>query len=115
MKKILSFFCVVAMTSQLAIAHGGGHVHAPINSQEALQAASDAVKAIVEQNIEIAGEKLDAVWANIPDSSKSISRRGEGYYIVSLKNGGKTLYILLSEQGEFYDANFNGIFEGLEE
>jgi len=114
MKKILSFFAVTVMTSQLAFAHGDGHGHAQMSTEQAISAASETAKAIVEQNIKIAGGKLDASWANVADSDKSISSKGNGYYIISLKNEGKTLYILLSDEGEFYDANFIGTFEGLE-
>ncbi len=117
MKKILSIIAVLTLSSQLAFAHGNGHGGKPISNEMAIIEADNNVAAVVKQQIDIEGSKLDASWENIPASDKAINRKGEGYYIVSLNNKAqdKTLYVLISDQGEFYDANFSGTFEGLEQ
>lgn len=117
MKRILSFFAVMALSSQLAFAHGSGHGGQPISNEMAIIEAGNNVAAVVKQQTEIEGSKLDSSWENIPASDKAVSKKGDGYYVVSVNNKAqsKTLYVLISDQGEFYDANFSGKFEGLEE
>jgi len=94
--------------------HGHGHGSA-ISKEAAIIAASDNISSIMSQKIEIKGNKLDKSWSDIPSLSKAVYRKGDGYYIISLENKaqGKILYVLISGQGEFYDANFSGAFEGL--
>jgi hypothetical protein len=88
-----------------------------ISNKVAIIEAGNNVAAVVKQQSEIEGSKLDSSWENIPTSDKAIHKKGDGYYIVSLNNKAqnKTLYVLISDQGEFYDANFSGTFEGLEQ
>jgi len=44
-----------------------------------------------------------------------IYTKGTGYIVVSVLNESekKTLYILMSESGEVFDANFTGKFDGI--
>jgi len=109
----LCLFAIMLFSSQLIFAHGEGH--ALINEETAIIAASNNIATIIAQGIEIEGNKLNESWENIPGSDKAIHKKGNGYYIVSLENKvkGKTLYVLLSNQGELYDANYSGVFEGL--
>lgn len=113
MKYLISALISLIISVNVAFAHGGGH--APIKESQVIEYADKNIAIVVDQEIEIAGSKLDKSWLNIPASNKKIFKKGQGYYIVSLKDdkSNKTLYILLSKAGELYDANYNGKFEDL--
>ena len=102
-------------------AGGGAHSAPPvvtyIEEQAAIVAASKFVKTLVTQKIRVAGAPLDSAWLNTPEERKSISKKVNGYYVVAFvaNNGKQTLYILLSDTGQFYDANFSGKFNALKE
>ncbi len=100
--------------------HGGGthsHVEAAkkIDEKGAIAVAAQGVSAIIENKQPVEGKPLDAIWGSNTD--KRINKKGNGYYIVSfdVKAAGKTLYVLLSDAGEIYDANYSGKFEGLKD
>lgn len=101
--------------------HGDGkhtHSHAKkLDDQGALAAASEGVTAIIKQNHPIEDTLLDSTWGNTANVDQKISKKGSGYYIVSFNNkeSGKVLYVLISDTGEIYDANFSGRFDGLED
>jgi len=117
---ILTLFFVLSpiSPSYAGSGHDHGHGHgnaASISNKKAIIAANDNVLSIVKQKIEINGSKLDSSWDNLPSSSKAIYKKSDSYYIVSLENKtiDKTLYVLLSSQGKFRDANYSGKFEGV--
>jgi len=96
---------------------GGGAYSAPpvvthIEDKAAIVAASKYVLMLATQKKRIQGELLDASWGNIPEADKNIHWKNDHYFIVAFarKDVAKTLYILLSEDGHFYDANFSGEF-----
>lgn len=101
--------------------HGaGGHTHGSqsqkIDDKTAIATASKGVAKIIEQKQPVEGVALDAAWANVTEGNKKISKKGNGYYIVSFAGeNAKTLYVLLSDAGEVYDANYSGKFEGLKD
>ncbi|MBT5165709.1 MAG: hypothetical protein HOM46_00470 [Nitrosomonadales bacterium] len=113
MKYIITILISLMLSTSLAFAHGGGH--AKIKESQVIEYSDKNIASIVRQQIEIEGKKLDKSWLNISKSNKKIYKKGEGYYITTFKNdtNNKTLYILLSEAGELYDANYSGKFEGL--
>ena len=59
--------------------------------------------------------QLAESWAAVAKENIEIYKKGQGYYIVSLRNSDeqKTLYVLMSDGGEVYDANFDGTFNGI--
>ena len=102
--------------------HGGGaHAHnAPaqmIDENSAIAAASSAVTMLVEQKQSVEGAPLNAAWKETVEADKKIIKKGNGYFIISFDNKSveKTLYFLLSNTGEIYDANYSGKFEGLKD
>jgi hypothetical protein len=113
MKNIPTTIIALILSTQLAFAHGGGH--AKIEESQVIEYSDKNIASIVRQQIKIEGKKLDKSWLNIAKSNKRIYIKGEGYYISTFKNdkNNKTLYILLSETGELYDANYSGKFEGI--
>ena len=100
--------------------HNHGHSHsAPkkLDDKGLIAAASKGVNAIVLQKLEIDGELLDESWSNTADAAKSVRKKGAGYSIVKFdkKDSKKSLYVLLSDIGEIYDANFSGEFSDLKD
>jgi hypothetical protein len=116
--KIKSLFLsviAVVFSTQLAFAHGSGH-GTPISDTAALKAATEAVSLLVSQKEKVQGAPLDASWSSVPETGKKLHRKASGFYIVSFQQSAdKTLYVLISDQGEFYDANYTGKFEGVKE
>lgn len=112
---VFSVITVLLCSAQLAIAHGSGHGGSPISEEQAISVASESIAMIVDQQVEIENSKLDASWNSIPAGDKAIYKKERGYYIVSVNNKTqeKTLFVLLSDQGEFYNANYSGKFTGV--
>ncbi len=113
-KTILSIISLILVIhSPFGYSHGGGHE--PINDQQAIKVASSLTKQFVQADAGLGFGKLDNSWISLPDTSKAIHTKGDGYYIVSLTNDSlnKALFVLMSASGEPYDANFTGEFEGL--
>ena len=98
--------------------HGGGsHGHAPLNEQEAIISATEHIALIIKHKIPIEDGEVNSSWKKIPETNKSVSVKGDGYYIIAIEHPGqdKTLYLLITAYGELYDANFSGNFEGVNE
>lgn len=57
--------------------------------------------------------KLPSSWADVPLKNATIFKKLPEVYIIAVKNDkeNKTLYVLLSSEGEVYDANFTGQFK----
>lgn len=88
----------------------------PLDDKGAIVAAGQAVKNLRHQGLPVEGLVLEADWEQIGDSEKKLNKKGPGYFIVSINNVSlkKKLYVLLSETGDLYDANYNGQFKGVE-
>lgn len=115
---IISFTLILLSASLSYAGPGHGHSHgAPVQLDDKglISAASQGISAIVKQKHQIEGKALDEAWINTPDSEKSISKKGRGYSIVKFENKitKQNLFILLSDAGQVYDANFTGQFSGL--
>lgn len=95
-------------------AHSGGHGKIP--ALQAIVIAKELGAQFVNNDAGLGFGKLPASWAAVTADKMAIHKQGEGYYIVSVENAEekKTLYILMSDTGEVYDANFTGTFEGMQ-
>lgn len=113
MFKLITIIFGIILSAQVANAHPGGH--GPIDEKHAIEIALDVSEQFVEFDPGLDFGKLHPSWKNIPIENGAINKKGNGYYIVSItnKHQGKILYILLSINGEVYDANFTGVFPGL--
>lgn len=111
-------FTAVLISPHQAAAHGDHEYQEP-------RAISEAVAFIVAQRASISMSRKDAglgfgqlseSWSAVPDEDLSMHKKGAGYYVVSVfnKSENQTLYILMSETGDVYDANLIGIFDGIE-
>lgn len=109
-------------------AEGDDHQHEPkavgkepgrkLNEKGILLSSGTAVKMLVRQALPVEGGLLDESWEAVSADNRQIHRQGNGYYIVAVKKSDEedgTLYLLLSDKGELYDANYKGTFEGLKE
>lgn len=108
----------MVFTANAGSGHDHGHSHGPstqLDDKGALKAANSGLKQLVERKLPVEEIVLDDSWLNLPEESKSISKKGTGYYVVSFKNeaADKTVFILLSSAGDLYDVNFSGEFKGL--
>ncbi len=113
-KNIVFSLCILlAGFTQLSYAHPGGH--GPIKQQQAIMLAAEVASQFVDFDPGLGFGKLAASWKEIPQQDQRLHVNGEGYYIVSIHNRKvvKTLYVLMSNEGEVYDANFTGKFQGL--
>jgi hypothetical protein len=112
-----ALFLISILTSSFALS-GPGHHHgmdqapSPTEQQLITQATSD-LNRIIETEMLIEGEKLDANWKGVVD--KKVFKKTSWHFITSFTHptNTKTLYILLNAQGSFVGANFTGNFEGI--
>lgn len=111
--KVLMVVAALAVSGQ-ALSHGGGHD--PISEQQAVGIAKYVTVKLTEEDRGMGFGKLDESWKAVPEEKVGISKSGPGYYVVALEHEeeGRTLYILMSETGSVYDANFTGEFKGIE-
>tara|TARA_R110001592_G_scaffold309760_1_gene584165 strand:- start:2977 stop:3327 length:351 start_codon:yes stop_codon:yes gene_type:complete len=113
MIKIASIFLLglSLLTPNLALSHLSHG--APLNDQQAIEKAIEYTGMIIEKPEAIKGVTLDDSWQS--GTETKIHKKDLRYFIVSLYNASqnKTLYLLINTNGELYDANFDGIFEGL--
>ncbi len=115
--KILSSVLILAalFVSQALFAHTD-HQHGPISESAAQTLALEVADNLSSRDAGRGFGQLPKTWASVAAKNVAISKKGKGYYIVSVLNESeqKTLYILMSDGGEVYDANFSGKFEGIE-
>lgn len=106
-------FLLSLFFSQLLFAHGSGHE--PISQQKALGIGVSIARGFADIDPQLGFGKMPANWGLVKINSASIHQRGKGYFIVRVANphDPNVLYILISDDGEVYDANLSGNFEGL--
>ncbi|MEX1665273.1 DUF6488 family protein [Zhongshania arctica] len=107
--------CLLAslFVSSNLLAHGSGH--APVTEKKALAIATQTVQGFANIDPQLGFGKVPASWANIGNEAATIFQSGDGYYIFKVVNPSdeRTLYILMSAEGQVYDANTSGKFEGV--
>lgn len=116
MKLFTTIFTLMLLSGfQQAFAHSD-HAHGTISEASALQLAKEATIELTERDAGLGFGKLPESWKATPSTAAKIHKKGGDYFIVSVANAieAKTLYVLISSDGEVYDANFTGVFDGLE-
>lgn len=113
MLKNILFAISLLFVTQLAQAHGGGH--GPVDETQAMTIAVKIVRQFVEHDPGLGFGKLDASWNQVTASNARLHKKGDGYYIFALTNDTdkKSFFVLMSIEGEVYDANLTGNFPGL--
>ncbi len=112
MSFILSVFLLFNITAVLA---HSDHAHAPITSGKAIAIAGAVVENLASQDVGLGFGQLAKSWVGIADNHISVHSKKKDYYVVSVVNPKekRTLYVLMSVAGEVYDANFTGVFKGV--
>lgn len=118
MKALCSIlFSITLLLTQYAAAHGEHEYQEPlvISESVALIVAQRATSSMSRKDAGLGFGKLSESWSTVPKESLSVYKKGTGYYVVSVlnQNEDKTLYILMADNGEVYDANLIGEFEGI--
>lgn len=111
---LLAVLVILLGLSQSAMGHPNHS--APIDSDQAIMAAESGLKAMVRAKMKVDGQPLDGSWLDIKPEHRTLYRQGAGYYIVSIANPAqnKAIYLLLSDTGMLYSANFIGTFKGID-
>lgn len=57
-------------------------------------------------------DSLPESWREVQAKNAKLYKNGDGYYIVTVENAKeqKTLYVLMTSNGDVYGANFTGEF-----
>lgn len=114
MKFPLTHTITLAITLILsALFHVQAMAAGPTPEQVISKAQRDLVH-IVDSKRLVDGQALDPRWKD--STQKQIHKQTLSYYIVSFTHNTlqDTLYILLSDKGMFFGANFSGQFNQLE-
>ncbi len=111
---LISLTLVLGVFGSSASAHPGGH--AAIDDNQAMALALYVADQLTEFDAGLGFGQLEDSWRSLPEDATAIHRRGPGYYVISVENAYEraTLFVLMSESGEVYDANLDGRFEGLD-
>lgn len=115
MKTLASIFLLgLLVSTQQVVAHDD-HDHKPITEQAAISLGKDVAAKLSVKDSGLGLGKLPETWAKVPAKNAKLHKKGDGYYIVAVANDieKKTLYVLMSAEGEAYDANFTGEFKKL--
>ncbi len=112
MKKIASLLLVGMLMTTPALAHQS---HSHVSEQSAPAVGLKTAADLTKKDAGLGFGKLPDSWAGLPIQSAKLHKKGKGYFVVAVTNDKekKTLYVLLSDEGKAYDANFTGEFKDL--
>jgi hypothetical protein len=109
---------ITLLVSQDAAAHGEHEYQQPsvISESVALIIAQRATTSMSRKDVGLGFGQLPESWSKVPREDMSTYKKGRGYYVVAVlnKDQAKTLYVLMSDMGEVFDANMSGEFEGID-
>lgn len=104
--------------TQSATAHGDHEYQPPrlVSEAVAIIIAQRATTRMSQKDTGLGFGQLEQSWSAIPKEDTIMYKKGSGYYVISVlnKHEERTLYVLMSDGGEVYDANLTGEFEGIE-
>ena len=111
MLKIIFSVCLLLVASQ-SLAHGD---HKHVTPIVAIDIANKATKLMAKQDVGLNFGKLAPSWAEVGIPDMDLVKDTKGFYVVSALNKStqETLYLLVAKNGEVYDVNFSGDFEGI--
>jgi hypothetical protein len=110
MKNMVSLILTGLLLSTPVFAHDA---HEHISEQSAPSVGLKTAADLTKKDAGLGFGKLPASWAAIPVKNAKVHKKGKGYYVVAVTNSEekKTLYVLISDEGEAFDANFTGDFK----
>lgn len=117
MKRLMAVFSFSMFLSiPPTIAHEG-HEHSFVTETVAIEIGRDYSVRFTQKDGGYGFGKLPESWSNVPAKNAKLHKNGDGYYIVSVTNDAeqKTLYVLMTSNGDVNNANFNGEFKELTE
>lgn len=108
---LFGVFCNIPV----AMAHEG-HDHSFITEPAAIAIGKDYSVQLTHEDGGFGVGKLPESWGKVPTENAKLQKKGDGYYIVAVTNDTeqKTLYVLMTSNGDVSNANFTGEFKGLE-
>ena len=111
--KNLAFTLVLgALCGASSVTAHEGHSHSYITESAAIAAGQDYSTQLIGKNGEFDAGMLPESWRNVTSKNAKLHTNGDGYYIVTVFNEleQKTLYVLMTSNGDIYGANFSGEF-----
>jgi len=115
---IAALIASLLFVAQNVAAHGDHGYEPPreISESVALIIAQRATTSMSKKDSGLGFGQLNESWSEIPSKDVSMHKQGKGYYVISVlnKKEEKTVYVLMSNFGEVYDANLIGEFDGIE-
>ena len=113
---------MVIASAMLLMAHAGAALahpdgHGPISEERALALATLTAINLSASDLGLGFGQLDRSWTNLPETAKKIHKKEADYFIVSLfhEKEERTLYVLMTAEGDVLDANFSGDFPKLQD
>ncbi|GEM_PF-1277699 len=112
--RFLAVLLFSAFITQQAVAHGNHR--SPITQDQALKIAVQVSQGFTGVDPQLGFGTLPESWKDVGVADAAIHQRGRGYLILKVVNPAdeQSLYILMSDEGEVFDANLTGKFKGLE-
>ena len=112
MKTIAALLLTSLLITNPVLAHES-HVH--VSDQSAPSVGLKTATDLTKKDAGLGFGKLPDSWAGLPPQSAKLHKKGKGYFVVAVNNDKekKTLYVLMSDEGKAYDANFTGEFKDL--
>jgi hypothetical protein len=105
----------VLCSVQPVMAHEG-HDHSYVTESKAITIGRDTTTHFTQNDPGFGFGKLPVSWRDLPITNAKLFKNGDGYYIVTVANEAekKTLFLLMTSNGDVYDANFTGEFKQLQ-
>lgn len=112
MMKVYIVSAALLLAPTAILAHPG-HAHEnPAEQSVIVNNATIQLRQMIASKTRIENMELDLIWVN---AEGQVTKQGPGYSIVAFTVGQpQTVYMLMSDLGSFYSANFSGKFEGVE-
>ncbi len=115
MKNLVSALLLNTLCSVSVVMAHEGHDHSFITEPAAVVVGQDYAVQLTQKDAGYDFGKLPESWRSVPAKNAKLHRNGDGFYIVTVTNDAeqKTLYILMTSNGDVTDVNFTGEFKGL--
>lgn len=115
MRTLVSALLFSALCSVSVVKAHEGHEHTYITETTAIAVGQGYAVQLAEQDAGYGFGKLPESWRKVSAKNVKLHRKGDGFYIVAVTNQAeqRTLYVLMTSNGDVSNANFTGEFEGL--
>lgn len=104
---------ILSLGSSMSFSHSGGHKN--ISSTEAMNIAYKATIKMIGNNIGQEFGLLPKSWKEASLDDAELVKIVKDFYIISIinKKNNSKIYYLIAKNGQVYDVNFTGKFEGI--